>query len=1422
MSDQYTFFCEVSWEVCNKVGGIYTVIKSKISEVKKQFNEHCCFIGPLMDNNPEFEETKDVQTEELRKELTRYGYHMKVGRWKTSEKPLVILVGYKNSIDQNKLLYQLWEDYSVDSMTGGWDYIEPVIFSTMAGKIIEALSNHLPNMAIVAQFHEWMCGAGLLYIKKRVPRVSTIFTTHATVLGRSMCGNGIDIYKMLSDINPELESTRFHVLAKHSIEQITAREADCFTTVSEITAIEAQYLLKTHPDVTLPNGFNVSAAPSCTTTPDFYRKNRERLISFASRFLRRELPPEDTIIISTSGRYEFRNKGIDLFLDALGQINKNPELLGNKHILVYLFILTGAIDLSKRKTDNESVDPLPIYSQISTHPLWEPNHDPIVNTSKRHNLQNNINDKLNLVFVPVYLNGNDGIFNMEYYEALSGCDLTVYPSYYEPWGYTPLESIAYSIPTVSTDLAGFGRWIINQKLESNGIKILKRFDRTYTDSTEELKNYIMQFISFSHEKIKEIRAEVRQTAMKAEWNIFFQHYISAFAMAKRECKNRLQGRAKKKVIEFKEIEYRGADSQRPRFRKFSVKTSIPKVLSRLRDISYNLWWSWNTESQELFSLLNALLYEKTGNNPVALIETLNPARLEEFSKNDNYLQLYKNIVTKYDRYMQQLTSPVEKAEETFKEHPVAYFSMEYGFHESLPIYSGGLGILSGDHIKSASDLNVKMIGVGLLYKNGYFKQGISREGEQLVEYYYNDFFRMPLQECHRDGEKIIVSIEFPGRKVNARVWEAHVGRVKVFFFDTDIPENSSADRNITSKLYGGGKQVRIEQEILLGIGGIRLLHHLGIFPSVYHLNEGHSAFLIIERLINLCKEHSLDIETAKEVIKSSTVFTTHTPVPAGNETFDMPLVENYLKNYVESHGLSWQEVVDLGHKSISDSGPYEMTALALKNTNRRNGVSKLHGVVSRKMWADIWSGFLIDEVPISHITNGVHASTWITTEIKALINKYCSLDLNTDLLKTDDWEKIHNIPDDLLWQNHVALKNKLFNMIKDRITSNWMREGEDPTLLDSFLVNMSSSPLTIGFARRFASYKRATLIFRDMERLKKILLNPKVPVQFIFAGKAHPNDKAAFGLIKEIVELSKKEEFLGKIIFVENYDMRFARRLISGVDIWLNNPRRPLEASGTSGQKAGMNGVLNMSILDGWWDECYADDLGWAMGNKKEYKNPETQDINDCDSFYDLMENEIIPLYYARNSKGVPEKWIKMMKNSMSKIISIFNTHRMLKDYSETMYIPTAEKYAAYSAENFKKAKDISQWKKSIRARFPSIHINNISISGIDGDILNVKDELTFSLEVHKGKVERTEITAEVIIFQDMEEDTLTFLGEGSLPHEDITVVAMEQKEEAMDIIKYSCVFTATKSGKFNYGIRILPFHPEIDDNIDLNLVFWG
>lgn len=1409
---------EVSWEVCNKVGGIYTVIVSKVEEVIKEFGNKYILVGPWLERSEGFIEEADPSILGIKQKLDKIRLDAKVGRWDIPGRPLVVLVKIDQGLNKEKILYELWEDFGVDSMTGGYDYIEPVLFAHNAGRAIEAISELYDDDHILAQFHEWMCGSGLLYLRKNCPHISTVFTTHATILGRSMAGNGIDIYHLPEKINSDHEAQRFNVLAKHSMEKASARFADCFTTVSEITSMEAELILGCSPHKVLPNGFNVHAIPDPVQNNDFYQKNRKSLLDFASRFYQQDFEDENTLIISTSGRYEFHNKGLDVLIDTLGKLKNDNHIPAGKKLLVYFFILAG----SEEMTLETHSDYLTRYSKIATHPLWNPSNDPIINRAGQYGLNDEYYEKIKLIFIPVYLNGKDKIFPLDYYEALSGCELTIYPSFYEPWGYTPLESIAYAVPTITTDLAGFGRWVLREKHNKKGVFVLNRMESDDNALKTELASLITMFISQSLNDWKKLSKEARNTALKAEWQHFFKNYLDAFKIAHENAKARIMGTAPKVFEKYEEMQFHGSESVRPRLRTFTIKALLPEKIQGLRQLAYNVIWSWMPEAHQLFNRLDPVLYEELGYNPVSLLESIDPEILVQASENESYLQLYEDVMRKFNKYLESRHTYIKQTEFITKERPVAYFSMEFGLHESIPIYSGGLGILSGDHLKSASDLNINLVGVGLLYRKGYFKQGISREGEQRVEYFQNDFYRMPLEEVKKRNKALIISVDFPGRTVYAKAWKVNVGRVVLYLLDTDILENNPSDREITARLYGGGKRIRIEQEIILGIGGVKMLHELNINPSVYHLNEGHSAFLIIQRFINQVKYNKLDFDTAREVIRSSTVFTTHTPVPAGNETFDYKMVENYLKNYVENNGIPWEKILDIAGFYPEKSAEFEMTVLALKNTFRKNGVSRLHGIVSRKMWEKIWEGFLQEEVPIMHITNGIHTASWLSTEMKNLLSKFQVLNLQEELLNRQFWEKIANIPDKEIWQVHMNLKSRFFEYIKEVIIRSWTREGEDPSLLDQLLLNLNHGQLTIGFARRFATYKRATLLFNDFERLKKNILNQRQPLQIIFAGKAHPDDLEGARLIREIVKLTKKEEFLGKIIFLEDYDIKLARKMVSGVDVWLNNPIRPYEASGTSGMKAGINGVINCSILDGWWDEGFDGTNGWTFGEINQLKNPETQNIFDSESLYDLLETEIIPEYYTRNNAGLPQKWIERMKRSMMTIISEYSTHRMVRDYMECLYVPAVKKYTALSQNNFMKAREYAEWIKSIRSRFHTVHIKNISIKGSHGDSLNVGDHILVSLDVDPGKTDKNEIQAQFIIIRDTYHYTIKFAEKSGIHNENIQIVKMKASETDGQILTFTCKYVAEKSGKFNYGIRVLPFHPELSIPTDLNIVYWA
>ncbi|MBN2542836.1 alpha-glucan family phosphorylase [bacterium] len=1429
MTDKKNFLFEVSWEVCNKVGGIFTVIRSKLGEVKKNFGSNYCLIGPMFENNPGFYVDSSEDLGDISYRLTNAGITALVGRWRDENDIKVILVKYRDVLDQSKLLYQLWEDFGVDSLRGSWDYIEPVLFSTIAAKVIEEISYMYRDYDRIAHFHEWMSGAGLLYLLKNVPDVATVFTTHATILGRSMAGNGIDIYRILNEINPKNEANRFNVSAKHSMESAAALGADCLTTVSEITAKEAKYILNVNTDIVLPNGFYVEKIPDFKDNSGYYAENRKKLLDFASRFLKRDFKSENTIIISTSGRYEFHNKGIDLIMSTLGELYKEQNKL-EKELLVFLFIIGGSVDMSKgQKPSPGENNEIPRYSDISTHPLWDPYNDPIVKNAQEIGLLNKPFDKINLIFIPMYLNGRDGVLNMEYYDAVSGCDLTIYPSYYEPWGYTPLESIAYSVPSVSSDVAGFGNWVLTKGLEGQGIKIIRRAGIPAINSVNELKTYIIDFIkNYSESSLIDSRTSARSVAEHFSWKHFFKNYLKAYKIALAERDRRLQGKGTKEVAKAKEIFFPETFSKSPRFREITTTPSIPGRIQRLRELAFNLWWTWDSEAKELFEILNPELFEKMDKNPIHLLEIIDIERLEEVSSDEKYTSLYDHVMAKYDKYLADKNTGNKDIKYLSAEKPIAYFSMEFGFHECMRLYSGGLGVLSGDYVKSASDMDIPLIGVGLLYKNGYFKQRITKEGIQEAEYVANDFFRMPLKEVRKpDGERVIVSVNLPGRTTFARVWEANVGRIKVLFLDTDIDLNNFSDRNITAKLYEGDRNIRLEQEILLGIGGVRLLENeLKIYPSVYHINEGHSAFLILERLTNLVKRHGIDIECGKELVKASTVFTTHTPIPAGNEKFDMSLLQVYFENYIRSNNASIEpnEFYDMGHREKGDKSPYDMTILALKNSNKRNGVSRLHGVITRKLWSDLWQGYLEEESPILSITNGIHPASWLAEPFKELFSRYASLKLKDDLFDRDKVNKISHIPDKILWQTHLDMKNQLLNSIKENVTEYWEREGESPHLINKFVKSLNPSALTIGFARRFAAYKRALIIFEDTERLSRIVNNEKYPVQLVFAGKAHPGNNRGIEMISKIVNISKQEEFLGKIVFLENYNIGLAKKMVSGVDVWLNTPLRTQEASGTSGQKAAINGVINFSIADGWWNEGYNEENGWIIGSGKEYDNPEHQEIADSISLYEVLENDIVPLFYSLNNHGIPEKWVKIMKNSVVSVLGEFNTHRMIREYLDKMYEPSAKKYFEMTKDNFKKTKDIVELKKNIAARFATLNINNISIRGIENDVVNLNDEITFSLEVNRGSMSNDELNAETIIIYNHEEKKLGIrkTEEINQPEREIIAIPMKIIEENGSDVKYSCTYHVKKHGKFEYGVRISAVSELIDDMKDINLACWG
>ena len=763
----------------------------------------------------------------------------------------------------------------------------------------------------------------------------------------------------------------------------------------------------------------------------------------------------------------------------------------------------------------------------------------------------------------------------------------------------------------------------------------------------------------------------------------------------------------------------------PQWKEVNVRAKLPANLDKLQEIAYNLWWVWNSEGKNIFRAIDNDAWHRAQSNPIMLLNTISYERMVELSNDAEFMKQLDKVYADFRAYMD---APRDK-----KKPSIAYFSMEYGLSHVLKIYSGGLGVLAGDYLKEASDCNVDMTAIGFLYRYGYFTQTLSPEGQQIANYEAQNFSNLPITQMREeDGSPMVVDVPYPGRTVHAYLWNVAVGRISLLLLDTDNELNSEWDRSITHQLYGGDWENRIKQEIMLGIGGVLALNKLGIKKDVYHCNEGHAALMGLQRMVDLIQDNGLNFNQAKEVVRASGLYTCHTPVPAGHDYFEEGLFYKYMSEYAGKLGIEWHDLIGLGRTNPDDNNEkFSMSVFALNTCQEANGVSWLHGEVSKKMFSPVWQGYYPEELHVDYVTNGVHMPTWAASEWKALYAQTFPKEWFNDQSNLDMWKAYNDLPDEVIWETRMRLKNKLINYIKEKFEEDWMKSQGDPARIVRALSEMKPESLIIGFGRRFATYKRAHLLFTDLERLDKIVNNPRYPVQFLFTGKAHPADGGGQGLIRRIIEISRMPQFLGKIIFLENYDMRLAKRLVSGVDIWLNTPTRPLEASGTSGEKAQMNGVLNFSVLDGWWYEGYVKGAGWMLTEKRTYENQAHQDQLDAATIYQTLENEIIPMYYARNSKGYSPEWVQTIKNSVTKITPRFTTKRMMDDYFEKFYNKLAKRHALLAADDFKTAKEIAAWKENMAAHWDEIEVVHIDMPDMSHPNVGEKVRVAVELDTH-------------------------------------------------------------------------------------------
>lgn len=1392
---------EVSWEVGTKVGGIHTVISTKAKTLVERYGDDYVAIGPWLfsrDNAPEHF-SEEPGFEEFSEACRKLGVPARVGRWHIPGRPRTILVEFSKLLERkDEILAGLWENYGVDSLSGGWDYLEPVMFGTAAAMVIEKwIADFGATDRVVAQFHEWMTGSGLLRLKKRQPEVGTVFTTHATMLGRSLASQGTPPWAPLGISTAEM-AARVGITAKHSMEGVCAREADVFTTVSEVTAKEAETFHARLPTPVLPNGIDV------TVMEEFAGKVGPeevavRMREFARRFLGEDVG--DAALICTSGRYEFHNKGIDVLLDALALLDRGA----GRRILLFVLVPAGNSgprgELLARLREDDFTRAPPLG--IGTHNLFDTDGDPVHQRCRALGLVNRPGSRVKIVQIPIYLTGVDGLINLTYEAVLRGMDLSVFPSFYEPWGYTPEESLSLGVPTVTTDLAGFGMWAKTSGFgPEQGVFVIDRRNVSDADVATLLAAVIDRFVAGKHDRNATAKA-CRKTALAAEWTDLIVHYETAFDDAVAAAESRLGRRPRRPQRHFALVSVGDRTvAQRPQLNRFEVTTTLPPELHGLQRLSRNLWWAWNHDAERLFADIAPGKWEECGHNPVLFLDRVFAADLREAAANPAYVARLRQVLARFDQYV--ATPPLGDAS-----HPVAYYCAEYGLHESLPIYSGGLGILAGDHLKSASDLRVPLVAIGLFYRRGYLRQQLTAAGDQIAADVNNDPRRLPMElVLDDDRQPLQIELPLPGSRLVLQVWRVMVGRVRLYLLDADVAANRPEDRGITHHLYGGDSENRLRQEIVLGRGGVRLLQRLGIDAAGHHLNEGHAAFVIIERISHCVRQQGLSYEEARTLVRATTAFTTHTPVPAGHDRYGENLMRRYFSNVEDWAGVPWDRFYALGHGADAATESFNLTYFATRFAAFVNGVSKLHAEVSREILHPVWPMLLESEVPLNAITNGIHLPTWTHPAMARLLGA-----TDRPVQASDFAARAESLAAGDLWELRRSLRHRLREAVTERLERGFRRRNDDPKLLARMIAGLDESALMIGFARRFAPYKRADLILRDPERLRRLLDHPSRPVRLLFAGKAHPADGQGQDILRRVAQLARSEQFAGKVFLLEDYDMDLARALVQGVDVWLNNPIRPLEASGTSGMKAAANGVLNLSIADGWWDEVDDDNCGWTIGNADTPPHPDQRDAAESDHEYQMLENQLAPLFFERDAAGIPARWLQRVRRSLATIPAWFETDRMVGEYRDRCYQMLTANFHELSGAEYGKLRQLAARHQTIRKGFADVTFRSVRISDLRQ--VEVHDTIEMAVEVALGSLRTEDICVELVLGR-----LSGVNGKANLT--DPIAIELEPVDSAEGVVQFIGSKKMEQSGTFGYGLRIRTRREASWDEILSDLALWA
>ncbi len=1401
---------EVSWEIANKVGGIYTVVSSKARTAVERLGDNYVLFGPWLRGERLVEQAfEDVPGyDDFIAACEKDGIPVRVGRWLVPGRPLTVLVAFSGLYDQKDgVLAGLWERHRVDSLTGQWDYIEPVLFGQAAAIAMcrwSALRQRGPGCTTVAQFHEWLAGAGLLYLHDWEPSIGTVFTTHATVLGRAAASRGLELEAALRERTAEALAEELGVRAKHSLEAAVVRAADVFTTVSGITAEEAALIHSRPADELLPNGIDLELIDEQASAVSRSEAVR-RLRHVAACMLGCDV--DQAGMVALSGRYEFRNKGVDLFLEALGELNGRA----GSPLVAWILCPTGNSGLLSGLTERlgSSGQCSAGWLGLATHNLFDPARDPVHVQATALGLAGRSDQRVKLIQVPTYLMPGDGFLDLPYEAVIGAMDLTCFPSLYEPWGYTPLESLAVGVPTVTSDQSGFGQWCLQHGLgPEDGVWVLARRGQTDEAAANDLAGVIERLLAQPPDADR-IAARCRAVAQRLSWSSQFDHYSRAHARAAEVQASRLGSRAPSAFPVLATVPLQPTtQSNRPNLQPFEVRIRLPAELVALGELAENYWWTWDAAAQSLFEALSPDLWRAVGHNPTRLLQQVGSDELCRAAEDSAFRTRLAAVAQRFRAYMAAPASLPGIEESVVQSNPppkIAYFCAEYGLHESLPIYSGGLGVLAGDHLKSASDRALPLVAVGLLYQRGYVEQRMTGSGEQVS----GDALLRPSEHALKpvlgaDGQPVLVQLATPDGALTVRAWRADVGRVALFLLDTLLPENRAEDRETLGHLYGGGPETRLRQEIILGRAGVRLLQQLGIRPAVYHLNEGHAALVVLERVSQLVRQEGLTFEEARELVRASTVFTTHTPLPAGHDRFGEDLLRRHFSDVPLWLGIPWERFFALG-QCPAEPGLFNMTGLALHFAGFVNGVSQRHQRVSQELLQAFWPSLLVNEVPVQAITNGVHLASWTGPEIRALLGD------EPRPLNGESFARSSSLDEGDLWRARSMARDRMIEEVGRRLRDRSLARHDPPRLINRILEGLIPEALYVGFARRFAPYKRANLIFRDLDRLQALLEGPERPVRIILAGLAHPDDELGKALLRQVFEFSRSERFAGRIFFVDGHDIGLERLLVQGCDVWLNTPVHGLEACGTSGMKAAANGGLNLSTLDGWWLEAFGGENGWAMGGDRVYEQQELQDELDAAALYRLLGDVIVPLFFERDGDGLPRKWLSRVGQSLSSIPTRFNSDRMVGEYAAKAYLPAARRQRDLVADRYASLRTAVGQLATVRAACSSIRVRHAQIEQTDGE-MNAQ-RLVATAEVILGSLQPDDVIVEMVLGQ--------VAGERAL--ENMAAVTLQPTAGPDDEAwSFQGTYVMRAAGRFAYGIRVRPRHLDLADPLTGDLVIWA